>query len=139
MCNVLIEQQHLTQEEFDSVAEESARRNCKWLRIKQKIRLLHGSNHQSFIYSDTSSEEPNKICSKVVVSGTRRKQPSGMRRKTPMQFAGENAESWDEVLSSDDRDGVPFKNSHRDHQKERASVAKYNAHQQKPKENSEKQ
>ena len=30
MCNELIEQQ-LTQEEFDTVAAESARRNCKWL------------------------------------------------------------------------------------------------------------
>ena len=137
MCNELIEQQ-LTQEEFDTV-EESARRNCKWLRIKQKIRLLHGSNHQKFISSDTSSEEPNKLRSKVAVSGTRRKQPSGMRRKAPMQKAGENAESCDEVFSSDDHDGVPSKNSHRDLQKERASVAKYNAQQQKPKENSEKQ
>ena len=62
-----------------------------------------------------------------------------MRRKTPMQNAGENAESWDEVFSSDDHDGVPSKNGHRDLQKERASVAKYNAQQQKPKENSEKQ
>ena len=44
MCNELIEQQ-LTQEEFDTVAAESARRNCKWLRTKQKVRLLHGSNH----------------------------------------------------------------------------------------------
>ena len=58
MCNELIEQQ-LTQEEFDTVAAESARRNCKWLRTKQKVRLLHGSNHQKFISSDTSSEEPN--------------------------------------------------------------------------------
>ena len=138
MYNELIEQQ-LTQEEFDTVAEESARRNCKWLRIKQKIRLLHGSNHQKFISSDTSSEEPNELRNKVVVSGTRRKQPSGMRRNTPMQDAGENAESWDEVFSSDNHDGVPSKNSHRDLQKERASVAKYNAQQQKPKENSEKQ
>ena len=121
MCNELIEQQ-LTQEEFDTV-EESARRNCKWLRIKQKIRLLHGSNHQKFISSDTSSEEPNKLRGKVVVSGTR----------------GENAESCDEVFSSDDHYGVPSKNSHRDLQKERASVAKYNAQQQKPKEQSEKQ
>ena len=135
MCNKLIEQQ-LTQEEFDTVAAESARRNWKWLRTKPKVRLLHGSNHQKFISSDTSSEEPNKIRSKVVVSGSRRKQPSGMRRKTPMQNAGENAESWDEVLSSDDHDGVPFKNSHRDLQKERTSVEKYNAQQQKPKENS---
>ena len=126
MFNELIEQQ-LTQEEFDTVAAESAQRNCKWLRIKQKIRLLHGSNHQKFISSDTSSEEPNKLRSKVVVSGTRRKQPSGMRRKTPMQNAGENAESWDEVFSSDYHDGVTSKNSHRDLQKERASVAKYNA------------
>ena len=138
MCNEHIGQQ-LTQEEFDTVAEEPARRNCKGLRIKQKIRLLHVSNHQKFIYSDTSSEEPNKLRSKVNVSGTRRKQPSGMRRKTPMQKAGENAESWDEVFSSDDHDGVPSKNSHPDLQKEIASVAKYNAQQQKPKENSEKQ
>ena len=116
MCNKLIEQQ-LTQEEFDTVAAESARRNCKWLRTKQKSRLLHGSNHQKFISSDTSSEEPNKIRIEVVVSGSRRKQPGGMRRKTPMQNAGENAESWDEVFSSDDHDGVPFKNSNRDHQK----------------------
>ena len=56
-----------------------------------------------------------------------------MRRKTPMQNAGENAESWDEVFSSDDHDGVPFKNSHRDLQKERTSVEKYNAQQQKQK------
>ena len=97
MCTELIEQQ-LTQEEFDTVAAESARRNCKWLRTKQKIRLLHGSNHQKFISSDTSSEEPNQLRSKVVVSVTRRKQPSGMRRKTPTQNAGENAESWDEVF-----------------------------------------
>ena len=83
MCNELIEQQ-LTQEEFDTVAAESARRKCKWLRSKQKVRLLHGSNDQKFISSDTSSEEPNKIRSKGVVSGSRRKQPSGMRRKTPM-------------------------------------------------------
>ena len=67
-CNELIEQQ-LTQDEFDIVAEESARINCKWLRIKQKIRLLHGSNHQTFISSDTFSEEPNKLRSKLVVSG----------------------------------------------------------------------
>ena len=60
-----------------------------------------------------------------------------MRRKTPMQNAGENAESWDEVFSSDDHDGVPSKNSNRD--LERASVSKYKAMQQKPKENSEKQ
>ena len=132
MCNELIEQQ-LTQEEFDTVAAESAQRNCKWLRIKQKIRLLHWSNYQKFISSDTSSEEPNKLRSKVVVSGTRRKQASGMRRKTPMQNAGENAESWDEVFSSDDHDGLPSKNSHRDLHKERASVAKYNTQQQKPK------
>ena len=136
MYNELIEQQ-LTQEEFDNVAAESAQRNCKWLRIKQKIRLLHWSNHQKFISSDTSSEEPNKLRSKVVVSGTRRKQASGMRRKTPMQNAGENAENWDEVFSSDEHDGVPSKNSHLDLQKERASVAKYNTQQQKPKENSE--
>ena len=136
MCKQLIEQQ-LTQEEFDAVAAESARGNCKWLRTKQKFRLLHGSNHQKFISSDTSSEEPNKIRSKVVVSGSRRKQPSGMRRKTPRHNPGENAESWDEVFSSDDHDGEPSKNSHRDLQKERASVAKYNAQQQKPKENSE--
>ena len=138
MCNELIELQ-LTQEEFDTVAEEYPRRNYKWLRIKQKIRLPLGSNHQKFISSDTSSEEPNKLWSKVVVSGTRRKQPSGMRRKTPMQNAGENAESWDDVFSSDDHDGVPSKNSHCDLQKERASVAKHNAQQIKPKENSEKQ
>ena len=62
-----------------------------------------------------------------------------MRGKTPMQNAGENAESWNEVFSFDDHDGVPSKKSHRDLQKERASVAKYNAQQQKPKENSEKQ
>ena len=136
MCNELIEQQ-LTQEEFDTVAAESARRNCRWLRTKQKVRLLHGSNHQKFSSSDTSSEEPNRMRSKVVVSGSRRKQPSGMRRKTPMQNAGGNAESWDEVFSSDDHDGVPFKNSHRDLQKERTSIEKYNAQQQKPKENSE--
>ena len=136
MCNKFIEQQ-LTQEEFDTVAAESARRKCKWLRNKQKVRLLHGSNYQKFISSDTSSEEPNKIRIKVVVSGSRRKQPGGMRRKTPMQNAGENAESWDEVFSSHDHDGVPFKNSHRDHQKERTSVEKNNAQQQKPKENSE--
>ena len=136
MCNELIEQQ-LTQEEFNTVAAESAQRNCKWLRINQKIRLLHWSNYQKFISSDTSSEEPNKLRSRVVVSGTRRKQPSGMRRRTPMQNAGENAESWDEVFSSDDHDGVPSKNSHRELQKKRASVAKYNTQQQKPKENSE--
>ena len=41
MCNELIEQQ-LTQDEFDTVAEEPVRRNCKWLRIKQKIRVLPG-------------------------------------------------------------------------------------------------
>ena len=136
MSNKLIEQQ-LTQEEFDTVAAESARRNCKWLRTKQKVRLLHGSNDQKFISCHTSLEEPNKIRSKVVVSGSRRKQPSGMRRKTRMQNAGENAESWDEVFSSDDHDGAPSKNSHRDLRKETASVAKYNAQQQKPKENSE--
>ena len=79
-CNELIEQQ-LTQEEFDTVATESACRNSKWLRTKQKIRLLHGSNPQKFI----SSEEPNIIRSKVFVLGARRKQPSGMRRKTSMQ------------------------------------------------------
>ena len=90
MCNKLIELQ-LTQEEFDTVAAESARRNCKWLRTKQQIRLLHGSNHQKFFSSDTSSEEPNKLRSQVVVSGTRPKQPSGMRRKMPTQNAGENA------------------------------------------------
>ena len=50
-----------------------------------------------------------------------------------------NVESWDEVMSSDDHNGVPSENRHRDHQKERASVAKYNAQQQKPKENSEMQ
>ena len=138
MFNELIEQQ-LIQEDFDTIAEESARKNCKWLRIKQKIILLHGSNHQKIISSDTSSAEPNKLRSKVVVSGIRRKPPSGMRRKTPMKNAGENAESWDEVFSSDDHDGVRSKNSHRDLQKERASVAKYNAQQQKPKENSKKQ
>ena len=44
--------------------------------------------------------------------------------------------SWDEVFSSVDHDGVPFKNSHRDLQKERTSVEKYNAQQQRPKENS---
>ena len=71
MCNELIEQQ-LTKEEFDTVAAESARRNCKWLKVKEKIRLLRGSNHQKFISSDTSSEEPNKLRRKVVVSGTRR-------------------------------------------------------------------
>ena len=120
MCNELIEQQ-LTQEEFDTLAEKSARRNCKWLRIKQEIRLLHGPNHKKFIFSDTSSEEPNKLRSKVVVSGTRRKQPSGMRRKTPMQNAGETAESCNEVFSFDNHDGVPSKNSHRDRQKERES------------------
>ena len=38
MCNEPIEQQ-LTQEEFDTVAAESARRNCKWLRIKQKNQI----------------------------------------------------------------------------------------------------
>ena len=43
--NGLIEQP-LTQEEFDTVAAESARINCKWLRTTQKIRLLHGSNHK---------------------------------------------------------------------------------------------
>ena len=62
-----------------------------------------------------------------------------MRRKTPTQNAVENAESWDEVFSSDDHDGVPSKNRHRDLHKERASVAKYNAQQQKPTENSEMQ
>ena len=40
-----------------------------------------------------------------------------MRRKTPTQNAGENAESWDEVFRSDDHDCVPSKNSHRDLQK----------------------
>ena len=138
MCNVLIEQQ-LTLEELDTVAAESARRNCNWLRTKQESRLLHGPNHQKFISFDTSSKEPNKLQSKVVVSGTRRKQPSGMRRKTPTQNAGENAESWDEVFISDYHDGVTFENRHRDLKKERASVAKYNAQQQKPKENSEMQ
>ena len=93
-------------------------------------------NHQKFISSDTSSEELHKLRSKVLVSGTRRKQPSGMIRKTPTQNAGENAESWDEVFRSDDYDGVPSENRHRDLQKERASVSKYNAQQQKPKENS---
>ena len=132
MCNKLIEQQ-LTQEEFDTVAAESARRNCNLLRTKQKIRLLHGSNHQKFISSHTSSEEPNKIRCKVVNSGSRGKQPSGLRRKTRMHNAGENAESWVEVFGSDDPDGVPFENSHRDLQKERTSVEKYNAQQQKPK------
>ena len=62
-----------------------------------------------------------------------------MRRKTPMQNADENAESWDEVFSSDDHDGVPSENSHRDLQKERAIVSRDNAQQQKPKENSEMQ
>ena len=123
MRNELIEQQ-LTKEDFDTVDAESARRNCKWVRTKRKIRLLHGSNHQKFISSDTSSEELNKLRSKSVVSGTRRKQPSGMRRKAPTQNAGENAESWDEVFSSDDHDGVPSENRRRDLQKERASVAK---------------
>ena len=56
MCSELKKQQW-TKEEFDTVAEELARRNCKLLRIKQKMRLLHGSNHQKFISSDTSSEE----------------------------------------------------------------------------------
>ena len=138
MCNKLIELQ-LTQEEFDTDAAESARRNCKWLRNKQKIRLLHGSNHQKFFSSDTSSEEPNKLRSQVVVSATKPKQPSGMRRKLPTQNAGENAESWDEVFSSLDLDGVPSEDRHRDLQKERASIAKNNAQQQKPKENSEMQ
>ena len=41
------------------------------------------------------------------------------------------------MFSSDDHDGVPFKNSHRDLQKERTSVEKYHAQQHKPKENSE--
>ena len=103
-----------------------------------KSQIASWSNHQKIIScsSDTSSEEPNKIRSKMVVSGSRRKQPSGMRRTTPMQNAGENAESWDEVFSSDDHDGVPFKNSHCDLQKERTSVEKYNNQQQKQKENS---
>ena len=35
-----------------------------------------------------------------------------------MQIAGENAEGWDEVFSSDDHDGALSKNSHRDLQKE---------------------
>ena len=52
-----------------------------------------------------------------------------------MQNAGENSESWDEVYCSDDHDGVPSKNSNRDLQKERGSVSKYEAQQQKPKEN----
>ena len=116
MCNGLIKQQ-LTEEEFDTFAAESARKICKWMRTNQKTRLLHGSNHQKFISSNTSSEEPNKLRSKVVVSGTRRKQPCGMRRKTPTQNADENTESWDEVFSSDDHDGVPSESRHRDLQK----------------------
>ena len=110
MCNELIEQQ-FTQEEFDTVASEFARRNCKWLRTKQKIRLLHGSDHQKFNSFDASSEEPNKLRSKVLFSGTRRKRPSGMRRKTPMQNADENAESCDELFSSDDHGGVTSETS----------------------------
>ena len=55
ICNEIIEQQ-LTQEDFDNVAAESALRNCKWLRTKQKIGLHHRSNHKKFISSDTSSE-----------------------------------------------------------------------------------
>ena len=42
ICNKLIDQQ-LTQDQFDTVASESARRKCKWLRTNQKIRLFHGS------------------------------------------------------------------------------------------------
>ena len=143
MHNELIEKQ-LTQDEFETLHTGKLHgefailhgANCKWLRTKQKIRFFHESNHHKFMSSDTSSEEPNKLRSKVVVSGTRRKQPSGMRRKTSMQIAGEN---WDEMFSSDAHDGVPSKNRHRDLQKERAIVAKYNAQQQKPKENGEMQ
>ena len=46
MCNELIEQQ-LTQEEFDTVAAESARRNCKWLRTKQKSDCFMGQTIKS--------------------------------------------------------------------------------------------
>ena len=46
MCNKLTEQQ-LTQVEFDTFAAESARRNCKWLRTKQKTDCFKGQTIKS--------------------------------------------------------------------------------------------
>ena len=68
MCNELREEQ-LTQEEFDTVAAESARRNCKWLKTKQKVRSLHGSNLRASGHSPVTKQlkhTPLKLMSRPV-------------------------------------------------------------------------